>query len=752
MQFDGRAKIIYSKNTLFFLSALYERDILKWKEEDRIFLETHNFPVMLEQVRQQPFITFVGAPGSGKTVTARHIALILQKEGYEILPIIDVHNIENYCSTVFPQVFVIDDVLGVFGLNERELNVIHKYRDRILNPINNKTKILMTCREAVFRNEMLSSSVLVKREHVVHLQSKNNALNDEDKQNLLEKYKLDRDLLTLDNLASSSNMFPFLCKLFSSKNMKVYGPTFFISPVPCILKELNSLKKENKYQYASLVLLMTNRNKLSDKILDKDSNETWTKKKREKQFGEMKCNILRKCKVPSTTDNFQFIDALSEMEGTYTRKCGSEFTLVHDSMFEIIAYHFGCQFPELILQYMSSSYIANYIKINKNKNKTTKRQIECEKEIACKDDKRIEIVYERNNNEPRRKKIKCKEDDACEDNTLIEIVYERDKNNVRKNKTECEEQNACDENKLIEIASERDTTIDLCIQLHESTYPMLSERLFKDIQKGEFFKVFGNEALKCPSVLQAFIAVLKEKSYDNLYNLLMKELKNAPKIRKWRFGLEDYGVEEEKYMCKKTGAHMFLIDERIIKHRYRNLCLDRSSVRGIKWIIFFGHNQILQYILYRMIQEKGNVNDLFQNCFNKCHHPNSDIGQGDSEEDSPLNLGMVGKLDKKVDSLGKKHLTKIDKDAKTGSYMNSNTDIDTYSETENDSDIDTDSDIYSETDSDIFSETDSDTDREKISKREKAIEIYKEPLIVEQCRLLCLGCYSGDLSTMEILL
>lgn len=452
------AKIQYPKTYFCFLSALYERDILKWKEEDNVFLETHNFPAMLEQVRKHPYVTFVGVPGSGKTATTRHIALILQKEGYEILPIIDVHNIEDYCSSVIPWVFVIDDVLGVFGLNELELNMIHKYREK--NPLNTKTKILMTCREAVFRNEMLSNSVLVKSEHVVHLQSKNNALNDEDKRNLLEKYKVERDLLTLDNLASSSNMFPFLCKLFSNKKIKVYGPTFFISPVPCILMELNSLKKENKYQYASLVLLMTNKNKLSEKILDNDSNETWKKRKREKQFGEMKCNILRKCKVPSTTDNFQLIDALSEMEGTYTRKSGNEFTFIHDSMFEIIAYHFGRQFPELILQYMSSNYIANYIKIDKDNNRKRKREIECEKHNVCKDNKLIEIIYERDNNKTGRKENECKEDNACEDNKLIEIVYERE------------------------------TIIDLCIQLHESKYPMLAERLFKDIQKGDFLKSF----------------------------------------------------------------------------------------------------------------------------------------------------------------------------------------------------------------------------------------------------------------------
>lgn len=223
---------------------MHEKDISKWKEEDLVFLETHNFSVMLKQVRKQPYVTFVGVPGSGKTATVRHIALILQAEGYEICPIKEINKVEDYCNQSIPQVFIIDDVLGVFGLNEIELQMINKYSERLTNPIHPKTKTIMTCREAVFRNDMLSNSFLVKKENVIHLQSDENALNDDDKQNLLEKYKLDRDLLTLDNLASSSNMFPFLCKLFSSKTMKVYGPTFFVSPVPCILKELNSLKKK----------------------------------------------------------------------------------------------------------------------------------------------------------------------------------------------------------------------------------------------------------------------------------------------------------------------------------------------------------------------------------------------------------------------------------------------------------------------------------------------------------------------------
>uniref|UniRef100_K1Q9Z1 Putative 2'-deoxynucleoside 5'-phosphate N-hydrolase 1 n=1 Tax=Magallana gigas TaxID=29159 RepID=K1Q9Z1_MAGGI len=64
---------------------MYEIDISRWKEEDdNDFVETHNFEAMLKQVNQQSHMIFVGVPGSGKTVTVRHIALLLQRKGAEV--------------------------------------------------------------------------------------------------------------------------------------------------------------------------------------------------------------------------------------------------------------------------------------------------------------------------------------------------------------------------------------------------------------------------------------------------------------------------------------------------------------------------------------------------------------------------------------------------------------------------------------------------------------------------------------------
>ncbi|XP_062582736.1 uncharacterized protein LOC134244485 isoform X2 [Saccostrea cucullata] len=137
-------------NKILKIVDVFEKDVILWKEEDGVYSESHGFPAMLDQVRSQPYMTFVGVPGSGKSATIHHIALILQKEEYEVVPIIDIRKIEDYSDSRHPQVFVIDDVVGVLGLQKQKLESLIDYKRRISDPPNRNTKVLMSCREAVF--------------------------------------------------------------------------------------------------------------------------------------------------------------------------------------------------------------------------------------------------------------------------------------------------------------------------------------------------------------------------------------------------------------------------------------------------------------------------------------------------------------------------------------------------------------------------------------------------------------------------
>lgn len=280
----------------------------------------------------------------------------------------------------------------------------------------------MTCRELVYRKEKLSGYYLCKQNNVVLLYSEDNALNDNDKLELLARYHLESDVFSSTEIRTSSNMFPFLCKLFSSKSdFKMYSSTFFLSPVPCILEELDNMSANSKRLYASLVSLTINQKKLSKDIID---SITYANDERN-VCENKKSKILEACKIRTDIDSFKIIDALSEMEGTYTRRCGSEFTFVHDSMCEIVAYHFGRRFQCLLLQYMGSDYIAHYMKLD----------------------------------------------------TLDIENIEGEEKGTRNNK------------KQIKTVTEKESIIDLFIMLQVSHHKALADRLYKDLENGELYNV-----------------------------------------------------------------------------------------------------------------------------------------------------------------------------------------------------------------------------------------------------------------------
>ncbi|XP_065923472.1 uncharacterized protein [Magallana gigas] len=566
-------KLLDLNKKLDDISELFDREVSRWKEDDKVFLETHNFPAMFNRVVDKTYVTFVGVPGSGKSVTARHIALKLQEEGYYILPIKNISDIETQCIPDILQVFVIDDVVGVFGFDESKFNELCKYESIIKKPEMKETKVIMTCREVVYRNEYLTNTFLSESANVVKLHSDENLLTEEDKCNMLTMYDLDKQLLSSIDLSLTSKMFPFLCKLYK-KEFRNYGTSFFMSPYPCILDEMDKMKRQNKIQYASLVLLMFNDSKLSESILDDDRSSN-----RSSSFEAKKISVLNRCKVDRETNSFRFIDALSDMEGTYTNKFDSEYTFIHDSMFEIVACHFGRQFPELMIQYMSSDYFANYIKVNGNES----------------------------------------------------------------------------ENRISEkVESTKRKASGLCINISESHHQMLAERLFRDVENGEML-VFENEALKHPSVLQTFIDVITRKSYRELYSIFLSE---------------GFCLFFRSQMPNENET----LGETFKRLQISSLLYNRERFRAISWVIYRSHNQILQYIIDRILTENGNVNDLFQNSYNKD---------------------------------GKERMSYDIVDVERGAVM-----------TARDSDIE--------------------SDIEKVT--------------VEQFRLLCLGCYSADNTTVKILL
>ncbi|XP_056001786.1 uncharacterized protein LOC125653762 [Ostrea edulis] len=547
----------------------YNIDIQKWREEDKLYYETHNFPSVMEKVRNQSYVTFVGVPGSGKSATAHHIALKLQDEGYEVVPTKDVRKMEDYGEPRNPQVFVVDDVVGVFGLQKTNLNVLTNYEQKITQPCMVKSRTLMTCREAVFNETLTYKPFFTKEETVIKLHSSDHALDDHDIKQILQKYGLNVSLISPALLTSTSRMFPLLCKLFSKEpKFQDLGSKFFLNPVQCIIDELKDMQRHNKLNYATLVLCMLNENSLSKDIFSDRKN---------KYFMNMKSDTLENCELESQTDAFKFVKALSAMEGTYTKQCGVQYTFIHDSMFEICAYQYGKQFPVQMLLYMSSSYIANYVKPQTSEpgivNKTIVKM----------------------NDSQSRKGPNCSND-----------------NDVKKKESD-------DKN------NEREESSDLCIRLSEDQYPLLAERLYRDIQNMELYDVFRNQVLKHPQVCQAFIGVLKTKSYTELKSVFLTSHGQVDKIVS-----KQERVEEERWEWRRQDVLMDKRNKRGDKGEI--LCFEHTyNVRVVSWVIYYGHHQIIEYIV-QQTEQHNEIYELFGITGNSPHQSKSRVDTCNKQE------------------------------------------------------------------------------------------------------------------------
>ncbi|XP_062584082.1 uncharacterized protein LOC134245848 [Saccostrea cucullata] len=522
---------------------LHDKESMQWKEEDCLYSETHNFDAMLQKVRNKPYMTFVGVPGSGKSATIHHIALILQKEGSEVVPILDIKKIEDYCDSRNPQVFVIDDVVGVLGLQKQKLDTLIDYEKRILDPAHRNTKVLMSCRAIVFKE--CYKSFFVNDKNVVKMDSSENALNEDDKKAILQKHGLDRDLLSPTLLKETSNMFPLLCKLYSKEEtFRKDAERFFTCPVQCILGEIDRMQQENNLLYATLVLCMFNE-KLSFEILKDTGNSA---------FCEMKAKVLENCEVENNTDTFKFLKALSVMEGTYTKSLSCEYTLTHDSLFEIVAYHFGCLFPSLILQYSSSSYIANNVKVQVSKNEFENDYEEVKESVNV--------------------------DDELNELNIVETISS-ESGFIRE-------------------------SFDLCILLREDQYSNLADRLYTDIEKMELYDVFMNDVLKQSKVCQTFIEILMKKSYKALKSLFLSEQKDICKIKSHRKRLRDNMWARTEW-SKEQHRQDVLVNKGRTNGTY--------SVRVISWVIYYGHDRILKYIIKQTEAHNETHSELFWSSF-----------------------------------------------------------------------------------------------------------------------------------------
>ena len=334
------------------ISEGHNEQIKRWQIEDKPFYaETGGYTAASKMVKSENYMTIIGEPGSGKTSTARHIALQLKNQGWEVVPVCKLEDIIQYGDRDHQQVFVLDDVLGIFAVDMNNYNYIISHEEQIFSTIGKTSKLLFTCRKSVYKEALVLELFVTK--NVIDLQSKRNQLTETEKMAICkyhcEAKGVNPDLYTSLSFTKANHMFPLLCKLFSKeKQYQRLGERFFNKPFDYCISVLDKLLENNSIQYAVLVLCLVNEGKLSVKGLpDK----------------HMRRKVFDCCGVNLDTPVKKIKDAINHMSETYFTKLDTEYTFSHDFIFEVVAFHYGRQNQEQILKYLSSSYIANKVTV-----------------------------------------------------------------------------------------------------------------------------------------------------------------------------------------------------------------------------------------------------------------------------------------------------------------------------------------------------------------------------------------------------
>ncbi|XP_063406049.1 uncharacterized protein LOC134690009 [Mytilus trossulus] len=322
--------------------------IEQWRNEDDSFVCTRAADEVLKRIRNNISVIVSGNSGVGKTATMRHVALLLKKEGYRIIPTCTPKDLRRFSQKGVKTLFVIDDICGHFTLND---NQVDKWEEilAIVQPFleQNPCKIIATCRLQVFKDAKFKVLSLFNSSEC-NLNSETIKFTKEELSKLAEMYfKEHAD--EVKGLSDQFDFFPLLCKLYQKSNCKEIKQ-FFHNPFEFYRNEIESLRIEGeggKLKYCCLVLCVLFNNRIAEKQLQ--SQDIHTQDLMEKTFIE--CKLNKGTSVECLKDSFKTLEdtLLTKVDGTYRT--------IHDKLFDFLAQIVVRNNVDLCISNCSSDFI-----------------------------------------------------------------------------------------------------------------------------------------------------------------------------------------------------------------------------------------------------------------------------------------------------------------------------------------------------------------------------------------------------------
>ncbi|VDI65891.1 Hypothetical predicted protein [Mytilus galloprovincialis] len=359
------------------------RILKEWRETDKKYVSISANTFCFKSLQDNKGVIITGSPGCGKSAAAHHVALELEKEGYEIFPCDDPSEILIHFTSGKFQVFVLDDVCGKFTLNQQKADYWDEYDGKLnmlleLNQNDDKedssskseedemsksmedsynkfdvnvsrksqVKFIITCRENIYSHKAfpkLACFSLVQCSFSTYY-----------KMSLDEMQKIALAYVSEDTVNDIQNMclfdfFPLICALYGKKVNR--DPRFFTHPVEIIEKEISVMKIKSESSFLCLSLLVLKNNNISKDDL------------RSGDVGHLVKSVCSDCDIELVVSMVTLQNYFERLKGIYIIEEGEIYKAIHDKMFDIIAAAIASSIMKSLITYAEIAFLANRIQL-----------------------------------------------------------------------------------------------------------------------------------------------------------------------------------------------------------------------------------------------------------------------------------------------------------------------------------------------------------------------------------------------------
>ncbi|XP_052103264.1 uncharacterized protein LOC127736720 [Mytilus californianus] len=329
----------------------FEKRLEQWKKDDQQFVSTEAEKHVMQKVLTQSSVTLVGNSGTGKSFLSKHIALIMKKQGYTVIPCSKPEDIGKWFKHGRKTLFVFDDVCGRYTLNQQIYTDWKQRLDHIISLLEDKCcKIISTCRLEVYKDEVFSNLSIFKMCNI-DLSSQEFKLSAAEKFALAEVY-FRENTDEVKEWSDKYDCFPLLCSLYHKQNLQknVSITSFFSNPFEVFKDQVVQMYGESdagKMQFCSLVLCVMFNNTLTE--------ENFSSKDR--KIGAVIEDLLEECELNKGTSIKRLKKSLETLEGTYVVKEDNKYKIIHDKLFDFLAKYFGEKMMQIFIDHANTGFI-----------------------------------------------------------------------------------------------------------------------------------------------------------------------------------------------------------------------------------------------------------------------------------------------------------------------------------------------------------------------------------------------------------